>query len=112
MSRGSRAKRCTCTGPIAFRFDSSPALSDTLSLMTFVAPIWLLGLVPWAAVTLWLLWGRRKKEPVPFLPLWQGAEGKMRVQQSMQTPPIALAAAILAMLMALLAAARPTARRS
>ena len=76
-------------------------------MMHFIAPIWLFGLLPWAAVTLWLLWGRRKKEPVPFLPLWQGDVVEKRARQSVRPPPVALAMMILAMLLAVLAAAQP-----
>ena len=76
-------------------------------MLHFIAPIWLLGLLPWAAVTVWLLWGRRKKEVVPFLPLWQGNAAVKRSKQSVRPPPVALAAMILAMLLAVLAAAKP-----
>jgi hypothetical protein len=78
--------------------------------MLLTAPLWLLALVPWAAVTLWLLWGARRREWVPFLPLWQGSAGKKRHKRSLEPPPIALAALILAMLLAILAAARPAFR--
>ena len=40
--------------------------------MTWAAPLWLLGLLPWSAVVLYLLWGRRRRTDVPFLDLWQG----------------------------------------
>src|SRR5260221_14049205 len=75
--------------------------------MPLTTPLWLLGLLPWAALTLWLLWGGRRREWVPFLPLWHGSAAKKRHQRSLQPPPIALAALILAMVLGILAAAGP-----
>src|SRR5260370_23406199 len=75
--------------------------------MTFFAPIWLLGLFPWAALTIWLLWGRRRKEGVPFLPLWEGQTERRRARRWVQTPPMALAAAIVAIFVAIVAAGQP-----
>src|SRR5438270_13096871 len=75
--------------------------------MTLIAPLWLLAFIPWAVLNLWLLWGARRRELVPFLPLWQGSAAKKRHQRSLQPPPIALAALIVAMLLAILAAAGP-----
>src|SRR5688572_24406885 len=75
--------------------------------MLFTHPIWLAGLLPWAAVTLYLLWGRRKRINVPFLDLWQiPVEGK-RPRRKLAAPPVALAMAILAMLLGVVAAAGP-----
>src|SRR5688572_1701292 len=78
--------------------------------MSLLSPIWLLGLIPWAVVTVWLLRGRRKKVDVPFLALWRGEMWGPRAKRSLERPPLALAAALLAMLLALLAAARPSVR--
>ena len=79
--------------------------------MTFAAPLWLLGLLPWAAVVAYLLWGRRPRVDVPFLALWPARdEGAIRVRRRATPPPIALALAILAMLLAILAAGRPAVR--
>lgn len=75
--------------------------------MLWSSPIWLIGLVPWAAVAVWLLWGRRRRIGVPFLALWQGPVKGPRARRSMQPPPIAVALCLLATLLALLAAARP-----
>src|SRR4051794_1780929 len=75
--------------------------------MSFAAPIWLLALVPWAGVVLYLLWGRRRRVDVPFLELWPAHGDGIRVRRRAAPPPIALALAILATLLALLAAARP-----
>src|SRR5689334_9291751 len=75
--------------------------------MNFLAPVWLLGLLPWLAVGLYLLWGRRNTRPVPFLELWRvPAEGR-RPRRKMAAPPVALAVALAGMLLAVLAAAAP-----
>lgn len=75
--------------------------------MIFASPLWLLALVPIAAVVLYLLWGRRRQEPVPFLDLWLAPVKGPRPKRRFATPPLALALAILAMLLAILGAARP-----
>ncbi|HZN67413.1 MAG TPA: BatA domain-containing protein, partial [Tepidisphaeraceae bacterium] len=75
--------------------------------MTFLSPLWLIGMFPWAAVTLYLLWGRRRQEGVPFLDLWMGPVKGPRPRRRVATPPLALALAILAMLLAVLGAAGP-----
>ena len=75
--------------------------------MIFLSPLWLIGLFPWAAVTLYLLWGRRRQEGVPFLDLWMGPVKGPRPRRRVATPPLALALAILAMLLAVLGAAGP-----
>jgi len=75
--------------------------------MGFYLPWCLIGLLPWAAVALWLLWGQREKIGVPFLPLWSGEQPGRPRRKAIQPPPIALAAALLAVLLAILAAARP-----
>jgi hypothetical protein len=76
--------------------------------MSLLSPLWLLALLPWAAVTLWLLRGRRPRVNVPFLDLWKGDVRGPRPTRSWEKPPVALAAALLAVLLALLAAARPS----
>src|SRR5688572_18252296 len=78
--------------------------------MALLSPIWLLGLIPWAVVTVWLLRGRRKKVDVPFLELWRGEMRGPRAKRSWERPPLALAAALLALLLTLLAASRPRVR--
>ena len=78
--------------------------------MTWAAPWWLLGLAPWSAVVLYLLWGRRRRADVPFLDLWQVPAEGVRVRRRVSPPPVALALAILAMLLGVLAAARPEVR--
>ncbi len=75
--------------------------------MTFASPLWLVGLLPWAAVTVWLLWGRRKRVDVPFLELWKGPVADRSARRAVQLPPAGLAAAIAAMLLAVIAAGGP-----
>lgn len=75
--------------------------------MVFAAPLWLFGLLPWFAMTVWLLWGRRVVERVPFLPLWHGAAVNERVRSSVHLPPVALIMMLFAVLLALISAARP-----
>src|SRR5687768_11887510 len=75
--------------------------------MTFLSPLWLIGLVPWAAVALYLLWGRRRQQWVPFLEFWIGPVQGPRPKRRLAAPPVSLAAALLAPLLALLAAAGP-----
>src|SRR3954447_18648770 len=78
--------------------------------MDFATPAWLLGLLPWGAVALYLLWGRGRAEAVPFLELWRiPVEGK-RVRRRVGVPPLALALALLGMLLAVVAAAGPNIR--
>lgn len=69
--------------------------------------IWLIGLIPWAALAFWVLWGRRKRIGVPFLPLWQGPLEGSRAKRSLQPPPLAVVLVLLAALLAVLAASRP-----
>src|SRR5206468_2030861 len=78
--------------------------------MDFATPAWLFGLLPWGAVAVYLLWGRRRARVVPFLELWRiPVEGK-RVRRRMAAPPLALALALLGMLLAVVAAAGPRVR--
>jgi hypothetical protein len=79
--------------------------------MLFLSPIWLFGLLPWAAWAAWLVWGRRPKSVVPFLDLWRGPIVGERKRRSMGMPPVALLAMIAAVLLAILAAAGPVAGR-
>src|SRR5581483_2839049 len=76
--------------------------------MTFAAPVWLLGLLPWGMLAVWLLWGRRTKTAVPFLDLWRGPVKGPRAKRSLQLPSAAVVLLILAILVSILAAAGPT----
>ena len=78
--------------------------------MTFVAPLFLALLLPWAAVALWLMWGRHSATRVPFIELWRGSAAKPSTSRQFHPPPLAVASAIAAMFLAILAAARPVVR--
>ena len=75
--------------------------------MTFLSPLWLVALLPWAAFAVWMLVGRRRRIRVPFLPLWNVPEELRRPKKGFEPPPVSLLFALLATLLALLAAARP-----
>ncbi|MGB7159553.1 MAG: hypothetical protein WBD40_15915, partial [Tepidisphaeraceae bacterium] len=75
--------------------------------MVFASPIWLLALVPWAALALWMLWGQREQTGVPFLALWGDDEARPRTTRSARPPPLAVVMVLLAILLAILAAASP-----
>jgi hypothetical protein len=76
----------------------------------FASPLWFFALLPWSAVVLWILWGRRKRTYVPFLDLWRGPALQKPAQRALQPPPIFLAAALFATLLAIFAAAEPAIR--
>src|SRR5688572_29714166 len=76
--------------------------------MHLLAPIWLLGLLPWAALVVWFLWGRRRVTDVPFVELWKWpVAARPSRQRRWSPPPLAILAIVLAMLLAVLGAARP-----
>ena len=79
--------------------------------MHFAAPIWLALLLPWAVLAAWLMWMRYASGTrVPFLQLWRGPIDPSRATRRLHRPPLALLALIVAMLLAILAAARPVIR--
>jgi len=79
--------------------------------MPFLAPLWLLALIPWGALLVWVLTGRRKRERIPFLPLWDAPEELRRPpKKAIEPPPIAITFLLLATLSAILAAAGPRPR--
>ncbi|HEX4797609.1 MAG TPA: hypothetical protein VH370_27695 [Humisphaera sp.] len=80
--------------------------------MAFLSPLWLLALLPWAALTTWLLRGRRPRVRVPFLHLWRGPLPLEIRKRGWRTPPIWLALALLTLLAAILGASQPMAGRS
>ena len=78
--------------------------------MSFAAPLLLLFLLPWFTLVLWLLSGQRHRVAVPFLELWNGPVTGPKVRRTIQPPPIALACALAAMLLAIIGAAAPSLR--
>jgi hypothetical protein len=78
--------------------------------MSFASPLWLLGLMPWAGATLWLLLARRRRVAVPFVRLWRGTIEPPRTKPHLTLPPFATLLAILALLFTVLASARPSLR--
>jgi hypothetical protein len=77
--------------------------------MTLLSPTWLLALLPWAAFATWMLVGRRRRQRVPFLALWNAPEEVRRPKKGFEPPPLSLLFALLATLFATLALARPRA---
>ena len=75
--------------------------------MTFASPLALALLVPWAILTLWLLWARHRATSVPVIVLWRGAVKLPRASRQFSPPPLSLVAILSAILLAILAAAAP-----
>jgi len=71
------------------------------------SPIFLIALFPWAALVLWLLLGKRRRVNVSFLELWKGPVSGPTARRRIGMPPLALMAALGALLLMILAAARP-----
>ena len=76
--------------------------------MHLLAPVSLLAIAPWLASAIWLLRGARESSRVPFLPLWRGSEAQPRTHRRMRAPPLPILLALLAALLGILAAARPS----
>jgi hypothetical protein len=80
--------------------------------MLIAAPIWLLALIPWSALAIWLLRGRRERVGVPFLALWRDAEARPSSSRAVQAPPLPIILLLLTILFSILAASSPTLSRS
>ena len=80
--------------------------------MFIAAPIWLVALIPWSALAIWMLWGRRERVGVPFLALWRDAEARPSTNRTVQAPPLPIILLLLTILFAILAASSPTLSRS
>ena len=78
--------------------------------MFFSSPIWLVALAPWVAAAVWMLWGRRRRVDVPFVRLWRGPIEGPRAKRNLQAPPLAIALALCAALLAVLGASLPVLR--
>src|SRR4051794_10552368 len=86
-----------------------PGMADRMwgALMVWIFPIWLFGLLPWAAATLLLLVARRPRQNIPFLHLWKTDMPREAHRRHFSLPPIAILLGLLAALLAILAAAGP-----
>src|SRR4051812_31296414 len=78
--------------------------------MVFLSPAWLIALAPWSALAIWLFRGRRPRVRVPFLNLWRGPIPLEIPKSGWESPPAWVIATLLAILAAILAAARPLLR--
>ncbi|HEX3358986.1 MAG TPA: hypothetical protein VHS31_18550 [Tepidisphaeraceae bacterium] len=78
--------------------------------MSIASPFWLLFLIPWAALVIWFLAGRRHRVGVPFLELWGGPVSAQKIRRTIQPPPIALACVLIALLLSIVGAASPIVR--
>jgi len=75
--------------------------------MFFTSPLYLLLLIPWAAVVAWMVFGRRPAADVPFVALWRGPAAGAPVRRAVRVPPSAILLALLAALLAIVASAGP-----
>jgi hypothetical protein len=78
--------------------------------MYFAAPLWLLGLIPWAGVAAWMLRGRGDVVGVPFVELWRGPVGAVNRQRRTRPPSLAILLALIAIALAIVAAGGPHVR--
>jgi len=78
--------------------------------MIFASPIALLWLIPWAALGLFLLFGKREFTSVPFIELWLGTGAASKAKRQLLLPPRAILAILIAALLTILAAAAPKVR--
>jgi hypothetical protein len=76
----------------------------------FAFPLCLIGLIPWAAVAVYALQGRRRRVAVPFLELWPRGGIQPRSRRRREVPPF-VALVLTASFLAILAAAGPQIRR-
>lgn len=76
--------------------------------MSFASPLWLIALVPWAAVAVWLFQGRRPRAWVPYLALWQSGAPVPRPKRKIQVLPLGVLMALLAALCCIVGAAQPS----
>jgi hypothetical protein len=78
-------------------------------VMVFLAPLWLLALVPWAGLAIWAMARSGKSVAVPFVHLWRTEHPSPR-KRGLRRPPLAVLLLLGAILLALLAAAGPAVR--
>src|SRR5258706_10036737 len=78
---------------------------------SLLAPVWLFALLPWGAFAIWIWVGRRRRQWVPFLALWEAPEDLRRPKKGVEPPPVGLVLALLAMLLGILGMSQPILHR-
>jgi hypothetical protein len=76
-------------------------------MLLFGSPNWLIGIVGWAALAAWMLWGRWPRAVVPYLPLWLVGMPQERPRRQIEMPSAAVLAMLGAGLLAIVAASEP-----
>jgi hypothetical protein len=76
------------------------------TFMSFLSPIWLVGLIPWTGLVLWMLRDRATVAAVPFTRLWPENAGAS-ARRARRLPSVSVAAVLAAALLGILAAANP-----
>src|SRR5436190_146462 len=75
--------------------------------MALTSPFWLIGLVPWAALAIYLLLGQRQRANVPFVAFWRGPVQAPQSKRSLTRVPAWIALLLLASAVAIVAASGP-----
>ncbi|MBV8780897.1 MAG: hypothetical protein JO353_05810 [Phycisphaerae bacterium] len=75
--------------------------------MQFAAPLWLLGLLPWAVLTIWMLRRQRSTTAVSFLHFWPTNAISAVKNARFGRPPISIVFLLASIALAIIAAARP-----
>ncbi len=79
--------------------------------MVFLSSAWLIALLPWGAVCIWMLIGRRVTTSVPFLHLWPAGFSAARSGRRYSVPPLFVVLMLVASAAAILASASPVLMR-
>jgi hypothetical protein len=82
-----------------------------LVFMTFLTPIWLLALFPWAGLVAWCLTRRGRTVAVPFVDLWP-TDATPGPRGGARRPPLVVLLVLVGLLLAILAAGGPVVRRA
>jgi hypothetical protein len=80
--------------------------------MIFTAPLFLLALLPWAALAIYLMIGRRRRVAVPFVELWKVPIKPRRTTRAVHVPPASVVLILVALLAVVLAAGGPAVKRA
>lgn len=78
--------------------------------MTLLAPVWLWLVVPWLALVVYLLRATGRDVQVPFIDLWKDHAPAPAPRRTRRLPPLSVLLILSAMLLAILAAAKPAIR--